>query len=680
MKIIFVTVFLFLISFNVHSFCGIKSNSNNNIKIIFINGISNKITDACSSSQKIVDSINSESYSFSYFYNKSDVLVSDELELKEQARLSNVAFANLNFTVTDVYSDDLKKQLYYIELGKLYQAYITEQLSLPGSILDTVVGLVAKIKSELAKSSNAKLVLVAHSQGNFYVEAAYGVLLNEANANGVSAVNQLKTRIKVVGVASVAASTLNNRYLSHSNDKAVFVAQAALTTLLTSYKPLVSNAIACIFSPCNDSSGQSYSSLYYSAALDEGGNDLFLHNFQAVYMNPFFYDTDSGKSFPSIIAKHIFDSIKELEPSLYTLFNLIGTSADSSITLNSSAGAGGISGVHAFPNDAGIAFGVANYTQNGILKAGTFRLNAPNGTWTLIGNPSSSSNSWVMSANNYGEALVTTSSLSLMTPSSYSYVSRTGSVSSFAFQPFANMPSTLTPSGILDDGNIISIISNPIGYLGAVLIFDKNGNYLSGSYGGFSLYGFGKNGLVYGVDSNQNQLVFPTTSSTGLGGTLPCNAATGVASTPTELTQPATGRNCSYINAASSSDIVVGKYINADGTRGVFRFTKAGFEEIPISSSYFGYSVGGANSSPSVPKVLGVANDGTILLSAIYSDVGTQTCVGGPYLVSGTAIVDLKPYIPTKSCFNISAGISGGGRIYMSSQYQGLNFYLAKAQ
>lgn len=66
-------------------------------------------------------------------------------------------------------------------------------------------------------------------------------------------------------------------------------------------------------------------------------------------------------------------------------------------------------------------------------------------------------------------------------------------------------------------------------------------------------------------------------------------------------------------------------------------------------------------------------------INAIIRDATlTQTCVGGPYILSDSTLIDLKKYIPGGSCFNIQASISGGGRIFLSSQAQGYSGYLVK--
>lgn len=291
--------------------CDLGNVSSSSIKIIFVNGIDNTLDDACSSAQKLKSVIGSNKYNYSYFYNVKDPNFDDQLELSWQAEQSNLALSENGYVASEIAGDANKKINYYKSLAVRYKNAITA----PGTTLSVVNRLVTRIKTELQTTTNKSLILVAHSQGNFYVEAAYAILLNEAIANQDASIADLLLRLRVVGVASVAASTPHNRYLSHSNDFAVFVGQnaiASFTSSLTNYKPLKYNAIACAFSPCNDPDGKNVATLRYLAVLPEGGNNTALHNFQAVYLNDSFYSESTGKSFPSIISGLVQESINEL--------------------------------------------------------------------------------------------------------------------------------------------------------------------------------------------------------------------------------------------------------------------------------------------------------------------------------------------------------------------------------
>lgn len=312
-------MFVIQLAFTNNGFaCNVINNQSSNLKIVFVNGIANTIDDACSSMQNLATLIGKNSYSYSYFYNTQDPNGVDQVELTWQATQSNLALSANGYYASEIAGDASKKFNYYKTLGERYK----NAVNAPGSVLQVANRLVSRIKSELQTSTNKKLVLVAHSQGNFYVEAAYAMLLNEAITNGDASIVDLLQRLRIVGAASVAASTPHNRYLSHSNDLAVFVGQAAISSLTssyTNYKPLKYNAVACVFSPCTDQESKTLASLYYVAQLPEGGNDTALHNFQAVYLNQSFFSEATGKSFSSIIVEMIKDSINELNPPVSTI-------------------------------------------------------------------------------------------------------------------------------------------------------------------------------------------------------------------------------------------------------------------------------------------------------------------------------------------------------------------------
>lgn len=383
-------LFVVQLAFTSNGFaCNVINNQSSNLKIVFVNGIANTIDDACSSMQNLATLVGKNSYSYSYFYNTQDPDGVDQVELTWQATQSNLALSANGYYASEIAGDASKKFNYYKTLGERYK----NAVNAPGSVLQVANRLVNRIKSELQTSTNKKLVLVAHSQGNFYVEAAYAMLLNEASTNGDASIIDFLQRLRIVGAASVAASTPHNRYLSHSNDLAVFVGQAAISSLTssyTNYKPLKHNAIACVFSPCTDQEGKTLASLYYVSQLPEGGNDTALHNFQAVYLNQSFFSEATGKSFSSIIVEMIKDSINELNPPPLTVLSTLQAGTyDYSTDMQCY-----------YKNLLGSAVGTNEYTTSAIKYCLNLAQNGwdlspnyaglllyPNGTWGSGNNP-----------------------------------------------------------------------------------------------------------------------------------------------------------------------------------------------------------------------------------------------------------------------------------------------------
>jgi hypothetical protein len=338
----------------------------------------------------------------------------------------------------------------------------------------------------------------------------------------------------------------------------------------------------------------------------------------------------------------------------YRVITFTGVSADPSIDLFGGEGAGGLGGIHTNPNDAGIAYGIANYRQAGILKFGTFRYDS--GKWYLV---SESAHVNVIT-NDGGDALVTvTDFVNPMNPSSTQYfVSRAGTTQTLA------PPSGVLLRGITNDGRFLRLGSGEATFFDSTFSTQTN---IPGSWDGY-----GRDGLLYfpALPGNlSGQSVSVVRFVDGASAILPCNPATFF------LVQPASGRNC-RISAASASGIVAGLFYSSDGRRGVFRFSKNGFEEVVIDPQYWGLSTDSPSTTPGPTPVSGVANDGTVLLAPAYIDPTKHPCIGGPFVVRGSAVTDLKQFIPGNSCFNVRAGISGGGRVFLSSQAQGANLYL----
>lgn len=160
---------------------------------------------------------------------------------------------------------------------------------------------VNKLASELEriiKPNNSKymreLVIVPHSQGNFYVESAYALLMHRKRQD-------LLDRIRVVGVAPVAATTPNRDYISIDKDIAVHFAQDdVLGRKLKSYKPLEPNYKACKTVKCDTVFGW----------LNFRRSDIVGHNFNEVFLSKEIYgqnlnDTNEFMSLRAILVNKI---------------------------------------------------------------------------------------------------------------------------------------------------------------------------------------------------------------------------------------------------------------------------------------------------------------------------------------------------------------------------------------
>lgn len=277
----------------------------NTITILFVNGITNDAPKAALSSDVLMSTLyrsglQKNKYNHAYYWNPTEGFVKDNNELKLQAKISDQFYKT-------------NKSDYYAKLGQYYN-----QTSSNGSdatlnrIILTSTGLKNRIINILNYSTG--IIIVPHSQGNFYTESAYAMLIADGRAD-------LTNRIRVVGVASVAASTPNDRYITSSTDKAI-ISQQTQTSDLKSYSTLSANQTPCIGNTCG-------SDIDWHAIDDTG------HGFLEVYTN-FGITNTQNTSFPDIIYAFVSKSIEELNSVPVSLFEVSSSpKAGSAVTFTS---------------------------------------------------------------------------------------------------------------------------------------------------------------------------------------------------------------------------------------------------------------------------------------------------------------------------------------------------------
>ncbi len=224
--------------------CGRNIKPNSTVQILFINGIMNDRSDACQSSDKLASTLaanglDMSSISWDYVHNPMDWAGLDDVaELRVQAELSAMAGVKSTGSVTD----------YFYQLGWLYKDLIAE-----GAIFGTypastkaharrIADTTKKIYDSIIDKVDNKgqyLVVVPHSQGNFYTEAVFGLL--RAN-NRLDVIE----KVKVVGVAAIAMRSPNDDYVTIEQDKALFKLQELNTALSGNYAPTPARHKACV--------------------------------------------------------------------------------------------------------------------------------------------------------------------------------------------------------------------------------------------------------------------------------------------------------------------------------------------------------------------------------------------------------------------------------------------------
>lgn len=292
----------FLIFLTIHSqsyafnSCGkyVSNNASTNTIVIFINGIDNSLEDACKSSDKLSFTIGIGNYDKDYFYNHENDFVGDTRELRAQAYISASLLKNLSVSdPTTLINNSTTKMQYYQALGKVYNAMLNNYLASnydsvffgdsKAGVFSRIATTTLEIESKLIGLSNIykNIIVVAHSQGNFYIESAYAKLLYNGRSDVVD-------KIRVVGVASVAATTPNNTYITNSGDNAVYKAQWLNSIGANPYKPL------------------KYSdTLAYNSYLGSA-KEIIFHSFTGVYLSHYFYSPEkNNKTYPDIIHDYV---------------------------------------------------------------------------------------------------------------------------------------------------------------------------------------------------------------------------------------------------------------------------------------------------------------------------------------------------------------------------------------
>ncbi len=275
--------------------CGYALNGGGKTLILFVNGIMNSVLDACKSSAAMASAVNDSTADFDYWYNQTDGSRNDVEELRVQAAYSDTALQQIglkdkNTKEKNIALTEKQKSDYYKILGGMYSSAVSNS--------DPVVKRVAVVSDSLKSllvelaTKYQRVVVVAHSQGNFYVESAFATLIYE---NNTSVVN----KIRVVGVASVAATTPSNVYVTNQEDAAVYSAQKANTT------------------PLNDGAGPiAYGPLAATDPLSQicdlsWKQTSGFHNFVLVYISDCFYSENRNKrTYKNIVSTYVLDFLQ----------------------------------------------------------------------------------------------------------------------------------------------------------------------------------------------------------------------------------------------------------------------------------------------------------------------------------------------------------------------------------
>jgi len=273
---------------------GIEKANSSAVTILFVNGINNQRVEAAASSDALIQSLKAtglplQTYNFDYFYNPTQGMWPDNQEVARQLGLSDTWWR----------ASSGARNEYYRLLGNDYDAAYGRVLTLPAldqRVVLVAVGLKQKIEAILAKS--AGVIVVPHSQGNLYAEAAYAMLVAEGRTDVVA-------RVRVVGVADAAVTTPSNRYITHDSDWVITQAEPLLASALgLTVRPLQPDVTACVGPRLVVCGG----SIDWKNSIGDG----LAHSFVNVYLNSNLYSQADDRQFPKVIYDLVTASLAEL--------------------------------------------------------------------------------------------------------------------------------------------------------------------------------------------------------------------------------------------------------------------------------------------------------------------------------------------------------------------------------
>ncbi len=138
---------------------------------------------------------------------------------------------------------------YYIELGNQYKKLKNNSILWPHytegarAAIDATITLSNELYNNYITKGHS-IIIVAHSQGNLYIEAALGLMLSDPEKY-TKTINQ----VKVIGLGSVAATSFNRKYINISQDGIIYSQGSALTGIAGRenglFKVLYANYYAC---------------------------------------------------------------------------------------------------------------------------------------------------------------------------------------------------------------------------------------------------------------------------------------------------------------------------------------------------------------------------------------------------------------------------------------------------
>jgi hypothetical protein len=287
--------------FIILAFFQLSANAITNV--VFVNGIDGSAQKSINSVGKLNEIINIAGLGDKFqtieggiyhWYNSGDGFFDDKVELLKQASISAQALITARNAIPGATA---QSSIYKATLGQLYTTAINNGVGDTEEdvhVYSTVKELASFINLQLA--DGRKLIVVAHSQGNFISEAVDAYL---RYGRSIAENKIYDDNLRFVGAASVAASSPNGRYLSAEEDQALSLHRVATLGVIpfTVQSPNVRL--------CNNFILRGTCHLLLEWV------DLTIHGFQEIYTSTQI-DKISGKSLADILVGFINVSFDEL--------------------------------------------------------------------------------------------------------------------------------------------------------------------------------------------------------------------------------------------------------------------------------------------------------------------------------------------------------------------------------
>jgi hypothetical protein len=230
----------------------------------------------------------------------------DGTEIFYQQTLSSKAIAATVRKTGGRFINDDFINTYLENLGEIYQdEYPTPKVVIGNLatriVTKNVVGIV-KVQAGFLKTkilAGHKVILVAHSQGNLFAEAAMGLLVKEIG------LTQVRDNLRVINLAADSAISPDGRFITITQDQAVNGKRYAILVNDGVFFTIPNSDSACLSLTCTGPASL--------AELEFLRADA--HGFNEIYTNEAVFSLEKNRSLASLLAQYVqqsIDSFKEV--------------------------------------------------------------------------------------------------------------------------------------------------------------------------------------------------------------------------------------------------------------------------------------------------------------------------------------------------------------------------------